>query len=144
MTHDVQQWLNEIRSLQQRLAHVSQERTDAYEQVTRWHQSYQTEAAQRRTDVQRLQQAIYQLAKENEQLKHQHTQRLRETATAASTGSDSTSEKGEDAHPHETREAEAEAAATITQLQHRLETAIAECDHLSQACLLYTSDAADD
>ena len=71
MTQDVPQWLTEIQSLQQRLAHVSQERAAAYEQLDRWQQSYQTEAQQRRKDIRRLQTVIYRLDQENKRLKQQ-------------------------------------------------------------------------
>lgn len=71
MTQDVQQWLTEIQSLQQRLAHTSQERAAAYEQVSRWQRSYQTEAQQRRKDIHRLQIVIYRLDQENKRLKQQ-------------------------------------------------------------------------
>ncbi|MGK7888945.1 MAG: hypothetical protein AB4042_06390 [Leptolyngbyaceae cyanobacterium] len=71
MTHDVVQWLNEIRSLQERLVRLNQERAEAYQQASRWHQSYQTEASQRRADVKRLDQRIHSLVAENQRLKQQ-------------------------------------------------------------------------
>lgn len=71
MTHDVVQWLNEIRSLQEQLTRINQERSEAYQQASRWHQSYQTEASQRRADVHRLQQQIHNLVAENQRLKLQ-------------------------------------------------------------------------
>ena len=71
MTQDVQQWLAEIQSLQQQLIQVSQERATAYEQLSRWQRSYQTEAQQRRKDIRRLQMVIYHLDQENKRLKQQ-------------------------------------------------------------------------
>ncbi|MEM9214650.1 MAG: hypothetical protein AAGD25_09915 [Cyanobacteria bacterium P01_F01_bin.150] len=71
MSKDVQQWLIEIQSLQQRLAQVSQDKAAAYEQISRWQQSYQTEAQQRRKDIQRLRTVIYRLDRENKRLKQQ-------------------------------------------------------------------------
>ncbi|NET09960.1 MAG: hypothetical protein F6K09_08385 [Merismopedia sp. SIO2A8] len=130
MTHDVQQWLTEIRSLQQRLAQVSQERAEAYEQVSRWHQSYQTEATQRRSDVQRLQQAIYHLADENKQLKQQLVQVQSQEArlnlnTSIDTSLSPTTSDGEN---EGVSPAPMEAA-----LKQQLQDAMAECDRLTQA-----------
>ena len=106
MTQDVQQWLAEIQSLQQRLAHVSQERATAYEQLARWQRSYQTEAQQRRKDIRRLQTVIYHLDQENKRLKQQLELPLVDPVPSP---------------PQQ------------PQIHQKLKEAIAECDRLSKA-----------
>lgn len=69
MSHDVTQWLNEVRALQEQISRLEQERVQATQQASRWHQSYQTEAKQRRADVKRLQQQMNSLVAENQRLK---------------------------------------------------------------------------
>lgn len=48
---DVQQWLGEIRGLQQKLAEVQQERDQAYSSAANWRSLYETEAKQRRSEA---------------------------------------------------------------------------------------------
>lgn len=48
MTHDVTQWLAEIRSLQHQLAAARQERDQAYRSAANWQRIYEKEAEQRR------------------------------------------------------------------------------------------------
>lgn len=68
MTHDVRQWLAEIKSLQQQLAEAYQERDQAYAGAANWRKLYETEAHQRRTDMHLAQQTIDQLKAELQSL----------------------------------------------------------------------------
>lgn len=68
MTHDVRQWLAEIKTLQQQLAEVHQERDQAYAGAANWRKLYETEAQQRRTEVHLAQQTIDALKAEVQRL----------------------------------------------------------------------------
>ena len=68
MTQDVRQWLDEIKRLQQQLAQVQRDHTAALDSSQQWRQLYNTEAQQRREEIQRYQQTITQLRAEVEQL----------------------------------------------------------------------------
>ncbi|MBF2047709.1 MAG: hypothetical protein EDM05_034310 [Leptolyngbya sp. IPPAS B-1204] len=58
MTQDIRQWLAEIKALQQKLAEVQQERDQAYISAANWRNLYETEAKQRRADLQAAQDTI--------------------------------------------------------------------------------------
>lgn len=51
MSEDIRQWLAEIKGLQQKLGEVQQERDQAYHSATNWRNLYETEAKQRRSDI---------------------------------------------------------------------------------------------
>lgn len=51
MTHDVRQWLAEIKLLQQKLSEAQKERDEAYASAANWRNLYETEAKQRRTEA---------------------------------------------------------------------------------------------
>jgi hypothetical protein len=55
---NVQQWLGEIRGLQQKLVEVQQERDQAYGSAANWRQLYETEARQRRSETQAARESI--------------------------------------------------------------------------------------
>jgi seryl-tRNA(Sec) selenium transferase len=69
MSQDVRQWLLEIKTLQQKLAEVNQERDQAYASATNWRKLYETEAQQRRTEARLAQQQIEMLKAELQLLK---------------------------------------------------------------------------
>ncbi|ASC69834.1 hypothetical protein XM38_007640 [Halomicronema hongdechloris C2206] len=73
MAHDVTQWLAEIRTLQQQLAQVRQERDDAYASAATWRRLYETEARQRRQDTQALRSQLQSLQETLTQLNGQGT-----------------------------------------------------------------------
>jgi len=52
MAQDIRQWLAEIKGLQQKLVEVQQERDQAYISAANWRNLYETEARQRRTELQ--------------------------------------------------------------------------------------------
>jgi hypothetical protein len=52
MSQDIRQWLAEIKGLQQKLVEVQQERDQAYISAANWRNLYETEARQRRTEIQ--------------------------------------------------------------------------------------------
>ena len=148
MTHPIQQWLTEIQSLQARLSQVTQERTDAYDQVSRWHRSYKTEAEQRRTDVQRLQHTIDKLTKENQSLKQRITRRNRSSpqpvvappppphpslprSPQLTSAPASVSKPGVELAQPEHSNSQDSAAESL--LRQKLERAIAKCRHLARA-----------
>ncbi|HEY9735866.1 MAG TPA: hypothetical protein V6D06_06270 [Trichocoleus sp.] len=54
MAYDVSQWLAEIRTLQRQLADAQKERDQAYTSAANWRRLYETEARQRRTEVEEL------------------------------------------------------------------------------------------
>ncbi|MGJ3248077.1 MAG: hypothetical protein ACFE0I_18585 [Elainellaceae cyanobacterium] len=64
MTHDVRQWLAEIKALQQKLSEVQKERDEAFASATKWRSLYETEARQRRADARQAQQTIQHLKTE--------------------------------------------------------------------------------
>lgn len=64
MTQDIQQWLAEIKGLQQKLAEVQQERDQAYSSASNWRNLYETEAKQRRTEAQTARDTIAALQQE--------------------------------------------------------------------------------
>lgn len=68
MTQNVQQWLAEIKSLQQKLVQAQQERDEAYASAAKWRNLYEIEAKQRRTDANLTKQSIATLQVEIEQL----------------------------------------------------------------------------
>lgn len=64
MTHDVRQWLAEIKTLQQKLSEVQKERDEAFASAAKWRSLYETEARQRRADARQAQQTIQNLKTE--------------------------------------------------------------------------------
>ena len=54
MTQEITRWLTEIRTLQQQLEAVRQERDQAYQSAANWRQRYDAEAKQRRDEVETL------------------------------------------------------------------------------------------
>lgn len=58
MTHDVKQWLDEIKALQQQLAEREAEREAAHTSAEHWRELYNKEAQQRRTETKLAQQTI--------------------------------------------------------------------------------------
>lgn len=61
MNHEIGQWINEIQTLQQKLAEAHSERDTANESISKWHQLYNTEAIQRREEVRQYQETIAEL-----------------------------------------------------------------------------------
>lgn len=61
---DVQQWLAEIRGLQQKLVEVQQERDQAYSSAANWRGLYETEAKQRRSETTEASKALAALRNE--------------------------------------------------------------------------------
>jgi DNA repair exonuclease SbcCD ATPase subunit len=84
MTEDVQQWLAEIKSLQQKLVKTQQERDEAYASAAKWRSLYETEAKQRRTDANLMKQAIATLQAEVEQLQQPSAPPAESTAESVS------------------------------------------------------------
>lgn len=66
MAHDVTQWLAEIRTLQQQLQELRQERDQAYASAANWRRLYDSEAAQRRQESEQSQLRIWALSEEVE------------------------------------------------------------------------------
>ncbi|HEY9761976.1 MAG TPA: hypothetical protein V6D07_05595 [Trichocoleus sp.] len=54
MSHDVTQWLAEIRTLQRQLADTQKERDQAYTSAANWRKLYETEARQRRAEAEAM------------------------------------------------------------------------------------------
>ncbi len=69
MTHDVSQWLTEIKTLRQQLADAQQDCERSYASAANWQRLYETEAQQRRTETNQANQAIAALRQEIQQLK---------------------------------------------------------------------------
>lgn len=58
MSEDIRQWLAEIKGLQQKLGEVQQEREQAYHSAANWRNLYETEAKQRRSDIEAANETI--------------------------------------------------------------------------------------
>lgn len=71
MSYDIQQWIAEIKSLQQQLADMQRDRDAAIESTANWRQLYNTEAQQRRDETVRNHQAIAALKAEIDQLRQE-------------------------------------------------------------------------
>ena len=61
MSHEIGQWIKEIKALQQQLAEAHSERDAANESISKWRQLYNTEAIQRREEVRQYQETIAEL-----------------------------------------------------------------------------------
>jgi hypothetical protein len=61
MNQDIRQWLAEMKALQHKLAEVQQERDQAYLSAANWRHLYETEAKQRRADLETAQARIAEL-----------------------------------------------------------------------------------
>ncbi|MBW4693897.1 MAG: hypothetical protein KME27_19305 [Lyngbya sp. HA4199-MV5] len=118
MTHDVSQWLTEIKTLRQQLTDAQQDREQAYTSAANWQRLYEMEAQQRRQEVARTRQTIADLTQELQQLK-----------------GTSPLEGGIEADPATIR-AEVEKLQTVAELQQKLLEALTERDRLSQALKL--------
>jgi len=116
MTHDVQQWLGEIKHLQQKLEEAHKERDSAFASAMNWRELYQTEAQQRRTEAALAQRKLTDLQAELEQ--SQGTPALPPTV---------------DPDVPETIQALVNTLATSDELRVALTKALMECDRLTQA-----------
>ncbi|WP_416666350.1 hypothetical protein [Egbenema bharatensis] len=114
MTQDVKQWLTEIKLLQQKVADAQQEREEAYASAANWRNLYETEAKQRRAEVNLAQQTIESL-----------TAKLQELQTLPSS-----EPQGEVV---ETIQAEVEQLQDVEALKEFLIRALSECDRLTRA-----------
>ncbi|HEY9884728.1 MAG TPA: hypothetical protein V6C98_14075 [Thermosynechococcaceae cyanobacterium] len=115
MTHDVSQWLTEIKTLRQQLVDAQQDREQAYSSAANWQRLYETEAQQRRTEANLARQTIAELKQEIQQLKGL-------ASVAAAQAADST-----------TIRAEVEKLQTIAELQDKLIESLVVRDQLTQA-----------
>lgn len=61
MSHEIGQWINEIETLQQKLAEALKERDAANESISKWRQLYNTEAIQGRERVRQAEETIAEL-----------------------------------------------------------------------------------
>jgi DNA repair exonuclease SbcCD ATPase subunit len=69
MSHEIQQWIAEIKSLQQQLADLERDRNAAHDSAANWRQLYNTEAQQRREETKLSQQTIEALKAELQQIR---------------------------------------------------------------------------
>lgn len=69
MSYDIQQWILEIKSLQQQLAEMQRDRDAVLDSAANWRQLYNTEAQQRRDEAMRHQQTIESLKAEIQQFR---------------------------------------------------------------------------
>lgn len=123
MTHDVRQWLAEIKLLQQKLSEAQKERDEAYASAANWRNLYETEAKQRRTEAHLTRQTIDSLRAEL-----QGTQDAPVLPAAPSlSGFD----------PQEVDQIQ-----DVAELQQRLLQAIQTCEQLAQALRLEQSNHA--
>ena len=116
MSQDLtQQWLTEIQKLKQNIIDLQTQLTTAWESSEKWRKLYNTEAEQRRTDVQLFQQTIASLKSEIQQIKGIEDRKLPDAQTAT---------KIQD---------EVEKLHSITELKSKLITIMKEREHLQQA-----------
>ncbi|UBF28332.1 hypothetical protein K9N68_10875 [Kovacikia minuta CCNUW1] len=116
MTHDVTQWLDEIKTLRQQMTEAQQERDRAFASASNWQRLYETEAQQRRTEANLAQQMIAALKLEIQQLQ----------------GGVGSGESVETTLPTAMR-AEVEKLQTSEELRQKLIEVLAERDRLIQA-----------
>lgn len=114
MTQDVRQWLTEIKSLQQKLVELQQERDEAHASASKWRDLYETEAKQRRTETNLTRQTI-------DGLKAQ----IQESQDILQPGTDLE-------HQRSAIQQQVERLDDIAELKQRLTTALLECDRLTQ------------
>lgn len=118
MTHDVSQWLTEIKTLRQQLVEAQQEREQAYTSAANWQRLYETEAQQRRQEAAQTRHTIADLKQEIQQVKGASPLKGNGSADAA------------------TIRAEVETLTTVADLQQTLIEALTERDRLAQALKL--------
>lgn len=83
MSEDLtQKWLTEIKRLKQSIIDLQTQLTSAWESSEKWRKLYNTEAEQRRTDVQLFQQTIASLKSEIQQIKGIEDGKLPDAQTA--------------------------------------------------------------
>jgi methylaspartate ammonia-lyase len=114
MSHDVTQWLDEIKALRQQVAEAQQEREQAFVSASNWQRLYETEAQQRRAEANLARQTIAALRSEIQQIQGSlagESETLSPTAFHA----------------------EVEKLQTTEELRQRLIEALAERDRLIQA-----------
>ena len=110
-----QQWLLEIKNLQQQIKDLQTERDEAWESSQKWRDLYNTEAEQRRRDAQLSQQTISSLRAELQQIKGIDDGVLPDADTATAI------------------QEEIETLNSVTELKSKLMTAMKERDRLLQA-----------
>ncbi len=109
MSENVSQWLAEIRSLQQQIAELKEERSQAYVSVDNWRNAYDAEAQQRRRDTEIYQSKINRLE-----------QTLADLQTASPVSEDISAAEL----------AKVQSGQSVEQLQVQLIAARRECDRL--------------
>jgi hypothetical protein len=114
MSHDIQQWIVEIKALQQQLADLQRDRDAALDSAGNWRQLYNTEAQQRRDEAKLSHQMIESLKAEIQKLKTDRAQAPDEEAD-------------EDAIASEVAQLQTE------ELKDRLTEALIERDRLARA-----------
>jgi predicted RNase H-like nuclease (RuvC/YqgF family) len=124
MTHDIRQWLAEIRSLQQKLTAAYQERDEAYAGAANWRKLYETEAQQRRTEANLAHQTIETLQAELQHLREPF-QSLENSSTQISKIQQKVGQ-----------------LSTPEELKQQLMKALMECDRLTQALKAEQADHA--
>jgi chromosome segregation ATPase len=113
MSHEIQQWIVEIRSLQQQLADMQRDRDQANDSAANWCQLYNKEAQQRRDDAKLAQETVAALRAEIEQLQQANALTLTGEADAAAIA------------------ATVEQWQTVAELKAKLIEVMLECDRLS-------------
>ncbi len=132
MTHDVQQWLGEIKALQHKLADAHRERDEAFASAANWRSLYETEAKQRRADAKLAQQRL-------DELQEQLTQRVdvvsaaRLDAARLQAAQPNVAQPGIDDSPDEEPLVEDAAGDGVDALKTALTQALEECDRLAAA-----------
>ena len=115
MSHEVAQWLTEIKALKQQLAELQSDRDAAWESAASWRQLYNTEAQQRRTETKLTQQAIAALKAEIQQLREMPQVPVNDKASVADV------------------QQEVEQLQTVAELREKLLSTLTERDQLVQA-----------
>jgi chromosome segregation ATPase len=115
MSHEVTQWLGEIKALKQQIADLQSDRDAAWESSEKWRQLYNTEAQQRRTEAKLSQQAIASLKAEIKQIRGMPEVPITDTLSEAGV------------------QEEVEQLQSLEQLKEKLIAVIQERDRLLQA-----------
>ena len=116
MTQEITRWLTEIRTLQQQLVAVQQERDQAYKSAANWRERYDAEAKQRREDFEQLQLTVKTLRTELATLKAQQKSAAVSSSTELPTDIDTDP-----------------SLETVEGLRNQLVKTLQDCDRLQKA-----------
>jgi hypothetical protein len=132
MAQDVTPWLTEIRTLQRQLSDARQDCEAAYASAANWRQLYETEAQQRRLEVEQSQDRIQQLSAQVQALQAASLPTGSAGATAPSAAEGHTPDNLDPATLAELSPS-GDIPTDVAQLQAQFKTLLDRCQTLHQA-----------